>query len=166
MKFLSAAIVLLAVCPAQAAPIPKSETPETLALRAAEDFLKALRGRDADAMLKLCEFPFNEDRKIVNDPKVLAKVFESIVEENKIAKLMITLEGPFTPERAIEHFAGKEKRKATPVEIAKAVKQIRELVGENGWLVVLNLNRKDDDEMALLIVRVRDGRARIAGLME
>jgi uncharacterized Ntn-hydrolase superfamily protein len=146
-----AAVVLIAFV---GAPVSAADKNEDKAKEAAIAFLKAVKSKDVDAVLKVSAAPFacrdGDKIAVLKDTDALKKwVKEKLDELKEPDKVPTEL-------ASISTFADiKEK-----IKDAEQQKTIEEVVGKDGFVAVVSA----DGKMVPILVRIKDGKATVVGL--
>jgi hypothetical protein len=139
------------------------EKPQDKAKAAGVAFVKAFNARDVDAMMKVSDVPF------YGSPKGKDTVFEKADDLKADLKRRVgSLPADFRlPETVAEVLTldellkkGKEGAKADDPE----VKMMRQVLGKDGYVVVLGAEKKRAG--ALLVAIKKDGKAKVVGMPE
>ena len=146
------AVVLLVAFAAASA--PAADKNEDNAKEAAIAFLKAVKSKDVDAVVKVSAVPFayrdGEKVAVLKDADALKKWLKEKLDEIKDADKVPT------DLAAIHPFADiKDKNKE-----ADQQKTIEEVVGKDGFIAVVS----GDGKMIPILVRIKDGKATVVGL--
>jgi hypothetical protein len=136
-----------------AAPVSAADKNEDKAKEAAIAFLKAVKSKDVDAVLKVSAVPFayrDDKLNVLKDTDELKtwlkEKLDEIKEPDKVP----------TELAAIHTFADiKEK-----IKDADQQKTIEEVVGKDGFIAVVSA----DGKMVPILVRIKDGKATVVGL--
>lgn len=137
-----------------ATPVVAADKNEDKAKEAAVAFLKAVKAKDADAVLKASAAPFayktGDDLSVIADADALKKWvkerFEEIGDTDKVP----------TEVEALHPFADVKGK----VKDEKQRKQLEELVGKDGFVAVVSA----DGRMVAVLVRIKDGKAAVVGI--
>jgi hypothetical protein len=121
-----------------------------------DQYLKAVEAKDLNSMTALAGTPwFDRDRKVVSDRNALAKAVE------RVAHQLPKLEG----KRKLDIFPYKDVRYG--IEEKNQRKALDDVLGENGWLVVIENDGKDaianTFSRRMVLVRVTGGKAVVVG---
>lgn len=147
----SLAVALLV---ALAAPATAADKNEDKAKDAAAAFLKAVKAKDVDAVMKVSAAPFayreGEKVAVLKDADALKKWVKARLDELKDPKDVPT-------EITAVHAFSEIKEKIKDEEQRK---QIEEVVGKDGFVCVVSA----DGKMVPLLVRIKDGKAAVVGL--
>lgn len=138
-----------------AGPVAAADKPEDKAREAAVAFLKAVKTKDADAVLKTAAAPFaykdGETLAVLKDADALKKWLKEKLDEVKDADKILT------EVQTVHSFADiKEKIKS-----AEQQKTIEEVVGKDGFVAIIATS---DGKQVPILVRVKDGKALVVGL--
>jgi hypothetical protein len=149
MRPLAAALLL-----ALAAPVPAADKNEDKARAAAVAFLKAVKAKDVDAVLKTSAAPFayrdSDKVAVLKDPDALKKWLKEKIDEVKDPDKIPT------EIAAIQPFADiKEK-----IKDEEHRKLIEAVVGPDGFLALVSA----DGKMIPILVRIKDDKATVVGL--
>jgi rRNA maturation endonuclease Nob1 len=132
-----------------------ADKPEETAKNAAIAFLKAIKSKDVDAVMKLSDVPFvYKDSGIMvhKEADALKKWLKERLDELKDPEKV-----PTTIDEMMPFATVKEKIKdASEKELAE------EVMGKDGFLAVL---ATDDGKKVGIAVRLKDGKAKIVGLI-
>lgn len=147
----SLAVALLVVF---AAPVSAADKNEDKAKAAAVAFLKAVKAKDADAVMKVTAAPFayrdGEKVAVLKDAAALKTWVKEQLDNVKDADKVPTEVG------AVHAFADiKEK-----IKDEEQRKQLEEVVGKDGFVCVVSA----DGKMIPILVKVKDGKATVVGL--
>jgi uncharacterized Ntn-hydrolase superfamily protein len=144
----------VALLVALAVPVAAADKNEDKAKEAAVAFLKAVKAKDADAVLKVSAAPFayreGDKVNVLKDADALKKWVKEKLDEIKDADKVPT------EVSAIHAFADiKEKIKDEAQR-----KTLEEVVGKDGFVAVVSA----DGKMVPILVRIKDGKAAVVGL--
>jgi hypothetical protein len=154
------ALVTLALVALSTSATPAADKDADKAKEVTQAFLKALKAKDIDALMKTVDVPFVTDHgtdasktidKTAELKTAMTKFVESAVPE-KVAALEV---GTVYDMGAFAKFA-KDKGAEEVAERAE------KLVGKTGYMVMLS--GKDGKERSGVLVRIKDGKASIAGI--
>jgi hypothetical protein len=159
MRLVIAGLVVALASPVQAADEDKAKA-------VVGEFLKALKDKDLDGVMKTVDVPFAFDMGR-DDPKTITKADELKALMTKL------LEGAVSEKvKALEmgkayDMAGvakyfKDEQKIKPGEAEKFIEQAEKLVGKSGYMVLL-VGAKGR-EIPGVFVRIKDGKAVIASV--
>ena len=133
-----------------------AEKPEHAAKDMAIEFLKAVKTKDADAVMKLCDVPFAYREGGITahkDADALKKWLKEKLETLKDADKVPTEISEMMPFATV-----KEKIKdASEKELAE------EVMGKDGFLAVI---MSDDNKKVGIAIRMKDGKAKVVGLIQ
>jgi hypothetical protein len=147
-----AAVVCLAALAAARPCRADSDKADALAREAVEQFTKAVKAEDVDAVMKLVDVPFFFDgKRVIKDRDELRKEFTDAFDEKDLTQISVEIKEIHAFE-AIE-----EKLKENDREMLK------EVLAKGDRVVVLEVDSK---EKVGLAVRIRDGQAKIVGLRD
>ena len=150
MRTLSALVVLAGCATAIAA-----DAPEDRAREAAVALLKAVKAKDAEAVLKLADVPFLYKDGGLATHKDQAALKTWLTE--KIGEINDPERVPTTVDEVLTFASVKEKIKdATEKALAE------EVIGKDGFLAVVT---SADGKKAGIAVKMKDGKARVVGLI-
>ena len=147
----------VALLVALAAPVSAADKDEEKAKEATLAFLKAVKAKDLDAVLKTVDVPFILDGKAEPITKseelkdALKPFLEKVKPEKVPTELGALLDGPAFRKK----FEGKEK------EREKQLTDVEKVLGKTGYVVMLV---KDGQERGGILVRIKDGRAKVVGI--
>jgi hypothetical protein len=147
MRLLTTAALLLLVAPGAAA----ADDDEEKVRQAAKGYLKALRSKDVDVVMKTVDLPFLYDwkREPTALPVELRKSFERFLKTIKTEQLP-TGTGRLVDMQGVRKlFEQKTKQKAEDV------------VGEKGFAVFLE---REGQELGAVRIRFKDGKAVVVGM--
>jgi hypothetical protein len=132
-----------------------ADKPEDLAKTAALDLLKAIKAKDAEAVLKLMDTPFlyHEGSLATHKDKADLKTWVT----NRLADLKDPDKVPSTIDEVVTFATIKEKIK-DDAERTLA----EEAVGKDGFVAMTSTG---DGKKVVIPVRMRDGKARIVGII-
>lgn len=145
------AVVLLIA--ATATPVSAADKNEDKAKEAAVAFLKAVKSKDVDAVLKTTAAPFiyrDDKLNVLKDTDALKKWLKDKLDEIKDADKVPTELASITTFADI-----KDKIKDTEQQ-----KQIEEVVGKDGFVAFVSA----DGKMIPILVRIKDGKAAVVGM--
>jgi hypothetical protein len=149
MRLLAASLFALAGSLA-----PAADKDEDKAKAAAVAFLKAVKAKDVDAVLKTSELPFLA--LVGGEPKVFEKVddlktdLKTKLATIKDAEKVPTEIGRIAPFADLKDNIKDEARR----------KAINKVLGEGGFVAVV---KAPDDITVVILVRLKDGKAKIVG---
>ena len=149
---LFAVAVLLAFA---ASPALAADKDEDKAKEVAVAFLKALKAKDLDAILKTVDVPFlfEDAKELVTKPDDLKAQWEKFLPKVKPEKIPsevgMVIDVPAFTKQAV---AASEKKEAALVE---------KLVGKTGYIVFFNPPK---GRAMPVLVRIKDGQAKVAGI--
>ncbi len=150
MLLLAAAVLLAFAVPAHAA----EEKPEAKAKEAALALLKAIKAKDIDAILKLTAIPFAV--KDGDKPKVLKdKAAVKAWIKDRLEELKDTDKVPTSIEKLVTFAEVKDK-----IEDKDDRKLVEDVVGKDGYVALVEA----DGKMVIILVKVKDGKAKIVGI--
>lgn len=130
----------------------KDEKRDAKASAAVEQFLRSLRAKDLDSLMKVLDVPFFLDgRKIVTDRAELRKEFSELLADKDFSKLVWKIKEVKTHEEMKGKLAKKDAQ------------MLKDIVQNDDLVVHVILNERDG---ALLFVRFRAGRVQIVGLRD
>lgn len=137
-----------------ATPVTAADKNEDKAKETAVAFLKAVKAKDADAVLKASAAPFayktGDDLSVITDADALKKwVKERFDEIGDTGKLPTAVE-------AMHPFADVKEK----VKDEKQRKQLEEVVGKGGFVAVVSV----DGRMVAILIRIKDGKAAVVGI--
>jgi hypothetical protein len=146
-----------------AAPMYAAEKDDDKAKEVAAAFLKALKAKDLDALMKTVDVPFivEPESQSAKTTEKLDELKETMAELIKIArpdKVMALEVGKVYDMAGIAKFV-KDKLKAE--EADKFIEQAEKLVGKDGRMVTL---MKGEKEGTGFLVRIKDGKALVASI--
>lgn len=146
-----AAVLLVAL----AVPLSAADKNEDKAKEAAVAFLKAVKSKDVDAVLKVSAAPFaykdGEKVAMLKDADALKSWLKEKLDEIKDADKVPTAVD------AIHAFAAIKDK----IKDADQKKAIEEVVGKDGYVAVV---ATPDGKQVPLLVRIKDGKAIVVGL--
>lgn len=150
MRPLATALLLASL----AAPLPAADKNEDKAKEAAVAFLKAVKAKDAGAVLKTTATPFayreGDKLNVLKDADALKTWVKEKLDEVKDAdKVPTEVAAIYTFADVREKIKDEDQRK-----------QIEEVVGKDGFVAVVSA----DGKMIPILVRVKDGKAAVVGL--
>ena len=149
MRPLAAALLL-----ALAAPVPAADKNEDKARTAAVAFLKAVKTKDVEAVLKASAVPFayreNDKVVVLKDADALKKWLKERLDEIQGADRVPT------ELAAIHPFADLREK----IKDAEQRKTIEAVVGKDGFIAVVSA----DGKMIPILVRIKDDGATVVGL--
>jgi hypothetical protein len=134
---------------------PAADKPEDLARAAATDFLKAVKAKDAAAVLKLADTPFlyHDGRLAAHKDAAALKAWVT----GKLDELKDADKVPTTVDEVAPFATLKEKIKDA-AERALA----EEVVGKDGFVATA---ATADGKKVVIPVRMKDGKARVVGVV-
>lgn len=149
MRLLAALLFAFAATPVVAADKNEDKAKET-----AVAFLKAVKAKDADAVLKASAAPLayktGDDVSVIKDTDALKKWvkerFDEIGDTDKVP----------TEVEALHPFADVKEK----IKDEKQRKQLEELAGKDAFVAVVSA----DGQMVVLLVRIKDGKAAVVGI--
>ena len=147
--------LVVAVTLTLAAPGAAADKPEDQAREAAVALLKAVKAKDADAVVKLADVPF-----LYRDGGLVAHKEADALKKwvaDKVQEVGDPDKVPTTVDEVLPFAAVKDKIKAA-ADRALA----EEVMGKDGFLAVVATS---DGKKVGISVRVRDGKARVVGLI-
>ena len=138
-----------------AAPCSAADKNEDKAKEAAAAFLKAVKAKDADAVMKVAATPFlykdGDNLTVIKETDELKKwVKEKLSEIGNTEKVPTEVKTLYT-------FAEIKDK----IKDAAQRKQVEEVLGKDGFVAVVMA----DDKMLPILVRVKDGKAAIVGIV-
>ena len=137
-----------------AAPVSAADKNEDKAKEAAIAFLKAVKSKDVDAVLKVSAAPFayreGDKVAVLKDTDALKTWLKEKLDEIKEPDKVPT-------ELAAIHTFADIKDK---IKDADQQKTIEEVVGKDGFIAVVSA----DGKMIPILVRIKDGKATVVGL--
>jgi hypothetical protein len=137
-----------------AAPASAADKNEDKAKEAAVAFLKAVKAKDADAVVKVSAAPFaykdGEDVAVLKDTDALKKWVKERLEELKDTDKVPTEISEFHTWAEIKEKVKNEEHR----------KKIEEVLGKDGYVAVIMA----DGKMVPVLVRIKDGKAQVVGL--
>ena len=147
MRLLITAALLLLVAPQVAA----ADDDEEKVKEAAKGYLKALRSKDVDVVMKTVDLPFLYEWKSEPTamPVELRKSFERFLKNIKTEQLPTKIGRLVDMQGVRKLFEQKTKQKAEDV------------VGENGFAVFLE---REGQELGAILIRFKDGKAVVVGM--
>jgi hypothetical protein len=151
-------------------PPPKDTKPEAdkTAKEFGEAFLANVGKRDFDAVLKTVEYPYRtSDGRTADKPEAVKKELAWIVssfwtEDSTVAVKDVVAADKF------EAWAGALPLKPEVSKTDDARKALLERIGPGGRVVALQftIDGKKDDDLCLLLVRIKDRKASLVGLVD
>ena len=149
MRLLAALLFAFAAGPVLAADKNEDKAKET-----AVAFLKAVKAKDADAVLKVSSAPFaykmGDDITVIKDTDALKKwVKERFEEIGDADKVPTEVEGLYS-------FADVKEK----IKDEKQRKQLEELAGKDAFVAVVSA----DGQMVAILLRIKDGKAAVVGI--
>jgi hypothetical protein len=153
MRTLAIALTVAFTTPAFAA-----DKDEDKAKEAAVAFMKAVKAKDLDALMKTVDVPFL--MTVAKEPKVLEKTDE-VKAELKMAleKLADTERVPTEVLEVLD--APALRKKLEGKKDADVIKMVEKVLGEKGYAVVVG---KEGASRGAVLVRIKDGKAVVVGL--
>ena len=147
MRLLITAALLLLVIPWAAA----ADDDEEKVKKAAKGYLRALRSKDVDAVMKTVDLPFlyEWEREPTAMPVELRKSFERFLKNIKTEQLPTDIGRLVDMQGVRKLFEQKTKQKAEDV------------VGERGFAVFLE---REGQELGPILIRLKDGKAVVVGM--
>jgi hypothetical protein len=128
---------------------------EDKAREAAVAYMKAMKARDADAALKVADVPFGyrdgDTSAVIKDTAALKKWLKEKIEEIKDADAV-----PTEVKTLVAFAQLKEK-----VKDSEQLKAVEDVIGKDGFIVMFIT---PDEKMLPILVRMRDGKAKIVGV--
>ena len=136
-------------------PLSAADKPEDLAMKVVEDFAKAVKAKEIEAILKLTTVPFvdGDPDKIIKDADELKKNIAEKLEKVKPEEVP-------TEVSKVEAWT-KFREKAEKPEEKEKVKKVNDILGENGQLVTLSADGKN----VIILVSIKDGKAKVVGII-
>jgi hypothetical protein len=121
-------------------------------------FLKAVKAKDLDALMKTVDVPFLKDEK--GEAKVIEKI-EDLKTDLKavLEKLKDTDKIPGEVSEVLDLPAIRKKIEGKKAE--EEFKMIAKVLGDKGYALILG---KPDDERGAVLVRIKDGNAKVVGI--
>jgi hypothetical protein len=151
MRPLAVALVL-ALTTSQASPADKNEDK---AKEAAVAFLKAVKSKKLDAVVKTTSLPFayrdGKDTKLIKDADEFKRWMNTRLDEIKDADKVPTEVTQVFP------FADVKEK----VSDAALLKTLEEVLGKDGFVA---MTKTADDKMMPILIRIKDGKATVVGL--
>ncbi|AMV23746.1 hypothetical protein VT84_04990 [Gemmata sp. SH-PL17] len=147
----------VALLVAFAAPVSAADKDEEKVKDVSLAFLKAVKAKDLDAVMKTVDVPFILDGKSepITKPEELKDALKPFLEkvkpENVPTELGTLLDGPALRKQ----FEGKEK------EREKQLADIEKILGKTGYVMLLV---RDGKERGGILVRIKDGQAKVVGI--
>lgn len=145
------AVVVLATL---VAPVSAADKNEDKAKQAATAFLKAVKAKNADAVMKVSAAPFaykdGDDVAVLKDTDALKKWVKERLDDLKDADKVPTEIAEFHTWAEI-----KEKVKDDGLR-----KKLEEVIGKDGFVAMISA----DGKMIPILVRIKDGKAQVVGL--
>ena len=136
-----------------AAPASAADKNEDKAKEAAVAFLKAVKAKDADAVMKASAAPFAHreggEIGVVKDEAELKKWIKGKLDEIKDADKV-----PTDVEKVVPFAELKAKLEADDQ------KKVEEVVGKDGFVAMIEV----DGKMVVILVRIKDGKAKVVGI--
>ena len=136
-----------------AAPASAADKNEDKAKEAAVAFLKAVKAKDADAVMKASAAPFAHreggEIGVVKDEAELKKWIKGKLDEIKDADKV-----PTEVEKVVPFAELKAKLEADDQ------KKVEEVVGKDGFVAMIEV----DGKMVVILVRIKDGKAKVVGI--
>jgi hypothetical protein len=147
MRLLTIVALLLLVVPRGAA----ADDDEEKVKKAAKGYLKALRSKDVDVVMKTVDLPFLTEwnREPTAMPVELRKSFERFLKNIKTEQLPTDIGRLVDMQGVRKLFEQKTKQKAEDV------------VGEKGFAVFLE---REGQELGVVLIRFKDGKAVVVGM--
>ncbi len=146
--------LVVALLVAFAAPVSAADKNEDKAKEAAVAFLKAVKAKDADAVMKVSAAPFayreGEKVAVLKDTDALKKWVKERLDSIKDAK-----DVPTEINMVLAYADIKEK-----IKDEEQRKQLEDVVGKDGFVAVVSA----DGKMVPILVRIKDGKATVVGL--
>ena len=137
-----------------AAPVSAADKNEDKAKEVAIAFLKAVKAKDADAVMKVSAVPFayrdGDKVAVLKDADALKKWVKEKIDDVKDADKVPT-------ELAAIHPFADVKEKIKDEEQRKT---IEEVVGKDGFVAIVSA----DGKMVPILVRIKDGKVTVVGL--
>lgn len=156
MRLLSAAILVATLTALAAPPAAAADKNEEKAKEAAVAFLKAVKAKDLDAVMKTVDVPFLME----DQPEPLAKTDE-------VKAALKTLLEKVKPEKVPTDVGAvldlPTVRKKVEKQKKNGAETIEKLIGKNGFVVVVT---KDGKEQGAVLVRMKDGQAKVVGIAD
>jgi hypothetical protein len=147
---LLAAVVLVAFAP----PLSAADKNEERARAAAGLFLKAVKAKDIDAAMRVAATPFayrsGDKLVVIKDQDALKKWLKEKLEEIKDTEQLPT------EVKSVYTFAEIKGK----IRDAEQQKTIGEILGKDGFAAVFSA----DDKVIPILIRVKDGEAKIVGV--
>jgi len=154
MRLLAVALLLAFA----AASVSAADKDEDKAKEVTLAFLKAVKAKDLDAVMKTVDVPYLNDEK--GDFKVIEKVEDLKADlKMKLEKIKDTEKIPTEVGEVLDLPAIRKKVAGKKAE--EELKHIEKVLGEKGYVVMLG---KPDDERGAVLVRIKDGKAKVVGL--
>ena len=136
-----------------AAPASAADKNEDKAKEAAVAFLKAVKAKDADAVMKASAAPFAHreggEIGVLKDEASLKKWVKGKLDEIKDADKV-----PTEVEKVVPFAELKAKLEADDQ------KKVEEVVGKDGFVAMIEF----DGKMVVILVRIKDGKAKVVGI--
>jgi len=131
------------------------EKNEKLARQAAEEFLKAVKAEDLDATMKAVDVPFFMDgQRNIKDRDELRKEFASIYDKKDLTQIAFEVKEVHAFEKFQDKFSEKDRE------------LLKEVAGKGDFIVHVEIATPGKKEAVALVVRLRDGKAKVAGLRD
>lgn len=149
-------LAVVTVAALAASPAPAADKDQDKAKEVTLAFLKAVKAKDLDAVMKTVDAPFLMEDK----PEPLAKTDEvkaalkTLLEKVKPEKVPTDV-GAVLDLTAVRKKVEKQKK--------NGAETIEKLIGKNGFVVVVT---KDGKEQGAVLVRMKDGQAKVVGIAD
>jgi hypothetical protein len=164
-------ILVLTTLSGSAFPPPPKETkpdPDKLAKELGDAFAQNLGNQNVDAILKTVEFPYRtvngKDTKSADSVK---EEIRDVLTAYWTDETTVAVKDVVAPDK-FEAWAGGLPMKPEASKTEAARKSVLDHVGPGGRIVVLQftIGGKKDDDLCLLLIRVKDGKAVLVGLVD
>jgi hypothetical protein len=151
-------------------PPPKDTKPDAdkLAKALGDDFTARLAKADYDAILKTIQFPYRTVAgKDTNSPKEVREDFTAVLAAYWSDDTTVAVKEVVAPDR-FETWASALPLKPEASKTEAACKSVLEHVGPGGRIVAIQftIDGKKDDDLCLLLVKIKDGKAVLVGLVD
>lgn len=148
------AVAVFAALVAFVAPVSAADKNEDKAKEAVTAFLKAVKAKDADAVMKVSAVPFG-----YKDGDNVAVIKETDALKKWVKERLAELKDPDkvpTETTAFHKFEDVKEK----IKDEEQRKKVEELVGKDGFVAIIEA----DGKMIPILVRVKDGKAAIVGI--
>jgi hypothetical protein len=137
----------------------KEDKGDSQAKEAVAQYIKAMKDKDLDGLLKVADVPFCENgRRVIREREALKKMYQTVLKEKEFSKAKVKVKMvttlPKLEELSKDKFSEKER------------KNLGEVLGKDHRVVLIEIERPDGKKgQALLGVRLRDGKAKVVAAL-